>query len=384
MAAAILSSREEIHRANDEDIAKAKEDGISPSLLHRLEFTDEKVATAVKGVRELAMLPDPIGRTLVKRELDPGFVLEKRTFPIGVIAMIFEARPDALVQMAGLCLRSGNTVVLKGGREALNTNRVLCRIILEATAEAVGCAWLLGIENRADVDALLSMEGLIDLIIPRGSNSFVRHVMDNTRIPVLGHADGIQHREAFAGHVYPTGLFHFAQHRHIEVGNAHSHKRVLHISLQPPSQHIRKLATRQALHLEPPQNGEDYLSAVGHLICLHHGGGVDHRLPCRLIARQWHVEHRHRFGIYPRDIYLQLVVGSYDRHIIHHPERIGAVLSQILKIGHGVDRSPARHKRQKEQTCREQLRLPCPIPLSTLHTIPLNVLQKNKIMLIVL
>ena len=191
MAAAILSSREEIRRANDEDIAKAKEDGISPSLLHRLEFTDEKAATAVKGVRELAMLPDPIGRTLVKRELDLSFVLEKRTFPIGVIAMIFEARPDALVQMAGLCLRSGNTVVLKGGREALNTNRVLCRIILEATAEAVGCAWLLGIENRADVDALLSMEGLIDLIIPRGSNSFVRHVMDNTRIPVLGHADGI-------------------------------------------------------------------------------------------------------------------------------------------------------------------------------------------------
>ena len=191
MAEALLAARDEIEAANREDIARAEKDGISPSLMQRLKFTDDKIASAVKGLRELAALPDPVGRVREKRELDPGFVLEKVTFPIGVIAMIFEARPDALVQMAGLCLRSGNTVVLKGGREALNTNRVLCRIILEATAEAVGCAWLLGIENRADVDALLSMEGLIDLIIPRGSNSFVRHVMDNTRIPVLGHADGI-------------------------------------------------------------------------------------------------------------------------------------------------------------------------------------------------
>ena len=191
MAGAILSNRSEIHKANEEDIRRAKEEGISPSLLHRLEFTDEKIDTAVKGLRELAMLPDPVGKTLVRRELDPGFVLEKKTFPIGVIAMIFEARPDALVQMAGLCLRSGNTVVLKGGREAMDTNRLLCSIILEATAEAVGCSWLLGIESREDVNALLSMDGLIDLIIPRGSNSFVRFVMDNTRIPVLGHSDGI-------------------------------------------------------------------------------------------------------------------------------------------------------------------------------------------------
>ncbi len=191
IAGELLASRDAIRKANLLDIQNAEKDGISPALLHRLEFTDEKIDSAVKGIRELASLPDPVGRLLEKRELDPGFILEKRAYPIGVIAMIFEARPDALVQMAGLCLRSGNTVVLKGGKEAMETNRLLASIILRATEEAVGCSWLLNIESREDVGALLAMDEYIDLIIPRGSNSFVRYVMDNTRIPVIGHSDGI-------------------------------------------------------------------------------------------------------------------------------------------------------------------------------------------------
>ena len=191
MAEALLAARDEIEAANREDIARAEKDGISPSLMQRLKFTDDKIASAVKGLRELAALPDPVGRVREKRELDPGFVLEKVTFPIGVIAMIFEARPDALVQIAGLALRSANAVVLKGGKEAESSNRTLIRIIREATAPVVGADWILGIESHADVNALLSMDKDIDLIIPRGSNSFVRYVMDHTHIPVIGHSDGI-------------------------------------------------------------------------------------------------------------------------------------------------------------------------------------------------
>ncbi len=191
MAEAIVGRRSEIEKANKEDIAAAENDGISESLLHRLRFSDDKISSAVKGLEELESLPDPIGKIREMRELDSGFVLKKVSFPIGVIAMIFEARPDALVQIAGLALRSGNAVVLKGGREAERSNRVLVEIIREATEDIVGADWILGIESHADVDKLLTMEKDIDLIIPRGSNRFVRYVMDHTHIPVIGHSDGI-------------------------------------------------------------------------------------------------------------------------------------------------------------------------------------------------
>ena len=191
IARAIDNGRDLIHEENGKDISKAKVDGISPALLHRLEFSDEKIDSAIKGLEELASLPDPIGRVREKRELDSGFILEKVTFPIGVIAMIFEARPDALVQIAGLAMKSGNAVVLKGGKEAALTNRALVSIINEASLPIVQSDWILGIESHEDVNAILSLDKYIDLIIPRGSNAFVRFVMEHTRIPVLGHADGI-------------------------------------------------------------------------------------------------------------------------------------------------------------------------------------------------
>ncbi len=191
MADAIDRERDAVKAANAEDAEAARREGTSDALLHRLVFTDSKIDSAIDGLRQLASLPDPIGRVREKRELDPGFILEKVTFPIGVIAMIFEARPDALVQIAGLALRSGNAVVLKGGREARRTNRALVSIIASAVSGVIEGEWILGIESHEDVDALLGMEKLIDLIIPRGSNSFVRYVMDHTRIPVIGHSDGI-------------------------------------------------------------------------------------------------------------------------------------------------------------------------------------------------
>ena len=181
-----------IFEENQKDMEIARESGITDAILHRLLFSEEKLASATKGLEELSLQKDPIGKTREKRELDPGFVLEKRTFPIGVIGMIFEARPDALVQIAGLALRSGNGIILKGGKEARLTNRILVKIIKEATSDSsFGENWILGIESHEDVDCLLKAEGYVDLLIPRGSNAFVRHVMDNTRIPVMGHADGI-------------------------------------------------------------------------------------------------------------------------------------------------------------------------------------------------
>ena len=191
MAEAIIARKDEITAANNDDIANAEKAGIPSSILHRLKFSDDKIASAVKGLRELAVLPDPVGRIREMRELDEGFVLKKVSFPIGVIAMIFEARPDALVQIAGLCLRSANAVVLKGGREAEKSNRKLIEVIRDATAGIVNADWILGIESHEDVAEMLTLDKDIDLVIPRGSNKFVRYVMDHTHIPVIGHSDGI-------------------------------------------------------------------------------------------------------------------------------------------------------------------------------------------------
>ena len=192
MADAILASKTEIFAENAKDLEAAKANGISEAVLHRLVFSEDKLSSVTKGIHELCQLQDPIGKVREKRELDPGFVLEKRTFPIGVIGMIFEARPDALVQIASLALRSGNGIILKGGKEAALTNRKLVEVIQKATADSsFGKDWILGIESHEDVDAMLKAEGYVDLLIPRGSNAFVRYVMDNTRIPVIGHADGL-------------------------------------------------------------------------------------------------------------------------------------------------------------------------------------------------
>lgn len=192
IAYALISRKSEIFMENSLDLEAAKSSGIPDSILHRLAFPEEKLRSVTTGLRELAGLRDPIGHVREKRELDPGFILEKRTFPIGVIGMMFEARPDALVQIAGLCLRSGNGIILKGGSEARLTDRKLVNIIKDATKDfSFGSSWIMGIESHEDVDVLLKAEGYVDLLIPRGSNAFVRHVMDNTRIPVIGHADGI-------------------------------------------------------------------------------------------------------------------------------------------------------------------------------------------------
>lgn len=194
MAEELNARRDLIFAANEADMAAAEKDQLAAPLLGRLKFREEKLHAVTEGLRALATLPDPIGQTTLARELTEGLDLYRVTCPIGVIGVIFESRPDALVQIASLALKSGNAVLLKGVCEAMRTNAALCDA-LRAAAEKAGLpadfAQLM--ESREDVAAMLKEDTLIDLIIPRGSNAFVRYIMDNSRIPVLGHADGICH-----------------------------------------------------------------------------------------------------------------------------------------------------------------------------------------------
>ena len=194
IADGIDAHKEEIMQANVLDVAQATEENLSAPLLSRLKVNEAKCQRMIDGLRALAELPDPLGHVQYAKELSPGLNLYRVACPIGVVGVIFESRPDALVQISSLCLKSGNAVLLKGGREALRTNIVLTRIINEATEKAgVPAGWCDLLQSREDVSEMLGLHRLIDLIIPRGSNAFVRYIMDNSRIPVLGHADGICH-----------------------------------------------------------------------------------------------------------------------------------------------------------------------------------------------
>lgn len=194
MALALERRTPDILAANRTDLREAAQNDLALPLRKRLKFDDAKIREACAGLRALADLPDPVGRTLRAVELDAGLDLYQVTCPIGVVGVIFESRPDALVQIASLCLKSGNGALLKGGSEAAATNRVLVQIMAEAARSAgIPDGWMALLESRADVAAMLALDAEIDLIIPRGSNAFVRHIMANTRIPVMGHADGVCH-----------------------------------------------------------------------------------------------------------------------------------------------------------------------------------------------
>ena len=190
----LKKDKEHILAENKRDIENARLENISSSILSRLLFDEHKMDTVIAGINDLIKMPDPIGKITLKRELDEGLVLTRTTTPIGVIGVIFEARPDALVQIASLCIKSGNAAILKGGSEALLTNRALFESIKRALKDSnLPEHALVQLEARSDVSELLSCYEYVDLLIPRGSNSFVKYIMDNTNIPVMGHADGICH-----------------------------------------------------------------------------------------------------------------------------------------------------------------------------------------------
>ena len=194
VAEALQGNADQVAAANQQDLQEAQQNNLAGPLLKRLRFDKAKIAEVCQGIQSLIQLQDPVGRTLYAMELDKGLELYKVTCPIGVVGIIFESRPDALVQISTLCLKSGNTVLLKGGSEASRTNRILTGVIAEASVRAgMPDGWIQLLETRQQVTDMLSLDRQIDLIIPRGSNAFVRHIMDHTRIPVLGHADGICH-----------------------------------------------------------------------------------------------------------------------------------------------------------------------------------------------
>lgn len=194
IAKALLQKKDLIFEANKADLDRAAEARLAPPIIKRLKFDEQKLADVISGIESLVTLKDPLWNKLLVRELDADLTLYKVTCPIGVIGVIFESRPDALVQIATLCLKSGNCAILKGGSEASNTNKILFEIIHEAGVKSgIPDGFLTLIENRAEIDELLKCHDTIDLLIPRGSNEFVQYIMSNSKIPVMGHADGVCH-----------------------------------------------------------------------------------------------------------------------------------------------------------------------------------------------
>ncbi len=186
--------KDAIFAANAQDLRLAEENNIPEAVKKRLKYDEGKLSDGISGLKGMIELPDPLGKVTLNRELDEGLLLKRVTVPIGVIGVIFEARPDALIQISALCIKTGNCAILKGGKETVNTNRVLFDMIYESAIKAglpEGC--LAKAEQHSEIDELLRCDEDIDLIIPRGSNKFVRYIMDNTRIPVMGHSDGICH-----------------------------------------------------------------------------------------------------------------------------------------------------------------------------------------------
>ena len=199
MATMLVERQVAILAANHQDVERTSRlvvrGEMSQPLLDRLKLTAHKVQDMATGVRSVAHLPDPVGRTLAALELDTGLELTQVTCPIGVIGAIFESRPDAVPQIASLCWKAGNAVIMKGGSEAQSSNQVIVQTIREAIA-SVDPTWtdaVQMVETREDVNALLQLDDYIDLFVPRGSNAFVRYIQEHTRVPVLGHADGLCH-----------------------------------------------------------------------------------------------------------------------------------------------------------------------------------------------
>ena len=194
MADCLEKNSNQIIEANIKDYKKAENEGISKALLSRLKLSKEKLTLGIEGVRQVGNLIDPVGQIQIKKELSEGLILERKTVPIGVLGVIFESRPDAVMQISALAIRSGNGVMLKGGSEANFTNLAIVSALKEGLKgsnldENSICL----LRSRKDSMAMLNLEKYINLIIPRGSNELVKFIQENTRIPVLGHADGVCH-----------------------------------------------------------------------------------------------------------------------------------------------------------------------------------------------
>ena len=194
MADYLEKNSKQILEANNEDYSNAEKKGISRALLSRLKLSKSKLNSGIEGVRKVGDLADPVNQVQINRELSKGLILERKTVPIGVLGVIFESRPDAVMQISSLAIRSGNGVMLKGGSEANLTNTSIVKALQEGLNESgLDKNAICLLTSRKDSMAMLNLEKYINLIIPRGSNELVKFIQENTRIPVLGHADGICH-----------------------------------------------------------------------------------------------------------------------------------------------------------------------------------------------
>jgi glutamate-5-semialdehyde dehydrogenase len=194
VAEALNAASAEIVTANQADCQAAMAAGVAKPLQDRLKLDESKLQGAIAGVRDVARLADPVGAISMHRELDAGLTLKRISCPLGVLGVVFESRPDAVMQIASLAIKSGNGVILKGGKEAINSCTALVKAIRQGLASTeVDPDVVQLLTTREEILELLNLDKYVDLIIPRGSNSFVRFIQENTKIPVLGHADGICH-----------------------------------------------------------------------------------------------------------------------------------------------------------------------------------------------
>ncbi|XP_027156561.1 delta-1-pyrroline-5-carboxylate synthase-like [Coffea eugenioides] len=193
IATALEEKESAIKAENDADVSAARKAGYDDSLVSRLLLKPGKIAALAKSIRTIADMKEPIGQILSRTELADGLVLEKTSCPLGVLLIVFESRPDALVQIAALAIRSGNGLLLKGGKEANRSNAILHKIITSVIPDTVGKKLIGIVTSREEIPDLLKLDDVIDLVIPRGSNYLVSQIKNTTKIPVLGHADGICH-----------------------------------------------------------------------------------------------------------------------------------------------------------------------------------------------
>ena len=209
MSEALLAEQAAIISANELDLQRGREQGTSPSLLDRLALNSDRVAAIAEGLRQIVELPDPVGELLEHFDRPNGLKIDKVRVPLGVIGMIYEARPNVTVDAAGLCLKTGNSVVLRGGSAAIESNRKIVEVLkkaLSATAMPADAIQLIEDSDRASVNEMLKLNGLLDVVIPRGGSSLIRNVVENATVPVIETGAGICHTFVDAGANYSMAL----------------------------------------------------------------------------------------------------------------------------------------------------------------------------------
>ncbi|MEG0596640.1 MAG: glutamate-5-semialdehyde dehydrogenase [Oscillospiraceae bacterium] len=196
IAAALMKRQGEILSANDRDLAAARESGMTAAMLDRLTLTPERIAAMAEGVRQVAALPDPIGKTLSETARPNGLSIRKISVPLGVIGIIFEARPNVTADAAALCLKSGNAVLLRGGKEAISSNLALTAVLCDALETAGlprNCVGLVADTARSSADEMMNLTDYLDVLIPRGGKGLIRHVVQTAHVPVIRTGEGVCH-----------------------------------------------------------------------------------------------------------------------------------------------------------------------------------------------